>query len=72
MNWDLSSYFPFDGPEMRRFKQELAHDLDALEQEAASLPPLDGDNTDPWAAVFARAPRSCWHGSPTSAPTSAA
>ena len=56
MNWDLSSYFPdFDGPEMRRFKQELERDLDALEQEAASLAPLDGDNTDSWAAVFARA-----------------
>ena len=56
MNWDLSSYFPaFDGPEMRRFKQELERDLDALEQEAASLAPLDGGNTGSWAAVFARA-----------------
>ncbi len=56
MNWDLSSYFPsFDGPEMRRFKQELKRDLDAVEQEAASLAPLGQDNNiGDWVAVFVR------------------
>jgi oligoendopeptidase F len=55
MSWDLSSYFPeFNGPEMRRFKEAVQSDIASLKDKAASLPPLDDENTSQWEDVFAR------------------
>jgi oligoendopeptidase F len=55
MSWDLSSYFPeFNGPEMRRFKDGLAHDIASLKAEAAALPPLTTESAASWERIFLR------------------
>ncbi len=55
MSWDLSSYFPeFNGPEMRRFKDELARDIASLKAEAAALPPLISDSAASWERILLR------------------
>lgn len=53
MNWDLSDYFPeFDGPERRRFSEQLAVDVDALAERAKAIDGLGPDNLAEWEAVF--------------------
>ena len=55
MTWDLTSYFPqFDGPEMRQFKEALRHDIAALKEQGASLPPLTNESAGGWAEVLNR------------------
>ena len=55
MTWDLTSYFPqFDGPEMRRFKENLRSDVASLREQAAVLSPLTEENADTWEQVLAR------------------
>lgn len=53
MDWDLTSYFPeFNGPEMRRFKDDLERDIASLRKEAAALPSLDHESQAEWEKVF--------------------
>jgi oligoendopeptidase F len=53
MTWDLSSYFPeFNGPEMRRFKDELARDIASLKAGAAALPPLTTESAADWERIL--------------------
>jgi len=55
MTWDLISYFPeFNGPEMRRFKEELRADVASLKQEAASISELTNETAAKWEAVVLR------------------
>lgn len=56
MSWDLTSYFPqFNGPEMKRFKDDLQRDIASLREKAAALEPLNDDNHDAWEGIFTRA-----------------
>jgi oligoendopeptidase F len=53
MDWDLTSYFPeFNGPEMRRFKEDLERDIASLRKEATALPSLDHESQAEWEKVF--------------------
>jgi oligoendopeptidase F len=53
MTWDLSSYFPeFNGPEMRRFKDELARDIASLKAGAAALPSLTNESAADWERIL--------------------
>lgn len=53
MDWDLTSYFPaFNGPEMRRFKEDLQVDIASLQKEATALPSLDHESQAEWEKVF--------------------
>lgn len=55
MTWDLSSYFPeFNGPEMRRFKEELRADIGLLKQRAATLGNLTGETAAEWEEIVLR------------------
>ena len=55
MTWDLTSYFPeFNGPEMRRFKEELRGDVASLKQEAASISELTNETAAKWEAIVLR------------------
>jgi len=53
MNWDLTSYFPeFNGPEMKKFKNELKEDIESIRNEASSLSSLDTNNQEQWERIF--------------------
>src|ERR1700749_3382069 len=55
MTWDLSSYFPeFNGPEMRRFKDDLRADVSSLRRQAVTLADLADKNAAEWDAVVLR------------------
>lgn len=52
-NWDLTSYFPtFNGPEMKKFKKSLEHDVETVTRKAASLGQLNDSNQDEWEKTF--------------------
>jgi oligoendopeptidase F len=55
MTWDLTSYFPeFNGPAMRRFKEDLRNDVASLRQRAAAVLALSNDTASEWEAILLR------------------
>ena len=53
MNWDLSSYFPeFEGPEMKKFKEDLRKDIADLREKTSFLSSLGESNQKDWDEVF--------------------
>ena len=53
MNWDLSSYFPeFEGPEMKKFKEDLSKDIADLREKTSFLSSLGESNQKDWDEVF--------------------
>jgi len=53
--WSLESFFPsFEAPERERFERALAADVEALTNESARLPALDGDSAAAWESVALR------------------
>jgi oligoendopeptidase F len=53
MNWDLSNYFPeFEGPEMKKFKEDLRKDIADLREKTSFLSFLGESNQKDWDEVF--------------------
>jgi oligoendopeptidase F len=53
MNWDLSNYFPeFEGPEMKKFKEDLRKDIADLREKTSLLSSLGASNQKEWEDVF--------------------
>jgi oligoendopeptidase F len=53
VRWDLSSYFPaFGGPEMKKFKADLAAAIKKLQKKASALAPLSAKTAGDWEKVL--------------------
>ena len=52
-NWDMTAYFPsFGGAEYTEFREQLARDVAALQEEVDALGPVSAESADAWAAFF--------------------
>lgn len=52
VNWDLASYFPeFNGPEMKKFNENLNKDIAELQDKAGVLEPLSNETAPKWEEI---------------------
>ena len=54
-DWDMTAYFPeFDGEEYRRFRAELARDVEAVAGDIEALAAVRAEAAEAWASALER------------------